>query len=224
MNIIIVEDEGIMALFLKESLEDLEHDVIGIFNNSNDLFEFMETSPKVDLILMDILIRGKMDGIEVSNIIRQKYMNISLIFITSYKDSETILSAKMASPQGYLIKPITKHELEAALMIVNVNKNIIQNKKTDLINIATYTYNKKKKTLYEEEDLIKLSNKELICLDLLIQNKNNYVSKEQLILSIWEDDIHSSNSLRELIYRIRKKLPEIKIVSNLSIGYCLLER
>ena len=118
MNIAIVEDEGITALFLKESIEEFGHCAVGMYDNSTPFLEFLQQNSEIDLDFMDIQINGKLDGIQLAYEISLKYPNISIVFITSFKDSDTIKSAKIVSPLGYLIKPVVESDLEAILMVV----------------------------------------------------------------------------------------------------------
>lgn len=224
MKTIIVEDEGIMALFLKETLEELGHEVIFLFNRADSLLDYLHDNDTVDLILMDILIKGNIDGIQLGQRIKEKYNHISLVFITSFKDSDTIQNAQLAYPLGYLIKPIEKSDLEAVLMVVNNARKKIDFYDSKMISLSKYSYDKQKKCLYENDKLIHLSEKEKNCLNTLVQNRNSYCSSEQLIQSIWGNDLEYTNSsLRELMYRIRKKLPNLKIVSTPNVGYTIIE-
>ncbi|MCX6075554.1 MAG: response regulator [Campylobacterales bacterium] len=73
MNIVIIEDEGLTALFLQEIIKDLHHSVVGIFDNSDALFSFLKNN-QVDLIFMDIKINGSLDGIQTANLAHNKYL------------------------------------------------------------------------------------------------------------------------------------------------------
>ena len=224
MKTIIVEDEGLMTLFLKETLIELGHEVIATFNNADDLLSSTDAIKQADLILMDILIKGKTDGIQASQEIKSKYPTASIIFITSYKDSDTIQNAQLSSPLAYLIKPINKSDLEATLMVVQSQiKQTVKANDDFKIKISDYEYDKNESLIYENNQLIKLSKKEQICLKELMKSFNQYISQEQLLYSVWNDDVASETSLRELVYRLRKKLPKLMIENNKNYGYILKE-
>lgn len=223
MKIILVEDEGITTLFLKETLESLGHCCDALFNNATDLFEHLNKDNKIDVIFMDICIKGSIDGIQAAQKIKQIHSNIAVVFLTSYKDSETIALASEAKPMGYLIKPIDKSSLEAMLMVVKSNSQGCQIV-FDSLHIQfslVYTFDKKKRLVYFENTMIPLTNKETLCLEALVVNKSSYISIEQLMSLLWNDDENRYSSLRELIYRIRKKLPQIAITSIPNVGYML---
>lgn len=208
-----------MTLFLKDTLEKLGHEVLALFSDASSLMNYLKTNSNIDLVLTDILINGPIDGIQTANSLKKIY-NIPVIFITSYKDSDSISYAQTATPIAYLIKPITQKELEATLMVAEVS---IKHKggNNNLVNISDYTYNKSTQTISENSQHIKLSKKERVCLENLIKNENNYVSKEYLNTSIWSEQEDNEKSLRELVYRIRKKLPKLIIENNYNLGYAL---
>lgn len=220
MNIIIVEDESLTALFLQETLVDLNHTVVNVVDNSNELFEFLKVDNNIDLIFMDINIKGGLDGIQTAQIIKQKYPDISFVFVTSYKEKETIQSAKAVKPLGYIVKPVVSSDIEAVMMVVEATKEtpINDNK---YISIGKYTYNMEYKVLFKNSQPIILGKNELLCIEILILNKSSIVSMKELMYRIWNNDNDHSSSLRELISRLRKKLPDLEINSIPNIGYCL---
>lgn len=220
MNIIIVEDEGITAFFLKEVIEDLEHKVVGVFDEGNSLLDFLKDN-SVDVIFMDIQINGSMDGIQLANIIYRKYPDIKFIFLTSYKDSETILNAQVVKPMGYLIKPVVEKDIEAILMVVGGRDSISNQKKSNEIIFGEYMYDIENKSLYRGDEYISLAKNEHRCFHTLILHRDTTVSTEQLIFSIWGDEDGRLSSLRELTYRLRKKLPGIALMNIPNMGYIL---
>ncbi len=220
MNIVIIEDEGLTALFLQEIIKDLHHTVVGIFDNGQELLLFLKNN-QVDLIFMDININGSLDGIQTANLVHNKYPNISFVYLTSYKDSETIKSAQAVKPLGYLIKPVLESDLEAILMVVDgYKKSYVKDETTEIL-FEQYSYNTKTKTLYTDNRVIALSKNEILCIDALVRNRNTYISSEQLIATIWKNEENRVDSLRELIYRLRKKLPNLPLHSSPNIGYIL---
>ncbi len=222
MNIVIVEDEGITALFLKESIEELGHNIVGIFDNALNLFEFLsEHNHETDLIFMDINIKGAIDGIQASEEVSLKYPFVSIVFITSFKDSQTINEAQIAKPLGYIVKPISEVDLETILMVIVANKTSTKNIENNKIILKNYRYEKDTQELFYKENLVQLSKNECQCIDLLFQNHNSYVSNEQLTHHIWPDTKEHTSSLRELLFRLRRKLISIEIINTPNVGYTL---
>ena len=223
MKVVIVEDEGITALFLKEAVEDFGHEVVGVFDEGSTLCHFLENH-ETDVIFMDIHINGSRDGIQVADLVHRKHPYIAFVFLTSYKDSDTIESAKTVKPMGYLIKPVSDKDIEAILMVVDGFKQLSTVVKIDEIYIGKYTYHLKNKTLHKEGILILLSKNEHLCLRELLLNQGLQVSTEQLLYVIWGEDNNRRSSLRELTYRLRKKLPELQIANIPNIGYILTKK
>ena len=221
MNIAIVEDEAITALFLKDTVEEHDHNVLCMYDNSIDMLGFLSKNKSIDLISMDIQINGKLDGIDLAYEISTKYPNISIVFITSFKDNETIKKAEIVTPLGYIIKPVVESDLNAILMVVESFKRNRQIVNNNIVEIGVYVYDKENKTVLENNEIIYLSNNETIFLDYLIENKNSYISHEQLIMKIWNGESNREVSLRELIYRLRKKMPELNIKNVPKVGYIL---
>jgi PAS domain S-box-containing protein len=122
-KILIVEDEAIIAMETESQLQSLGYEVTSIVNNGEDAIKKTE-SDKPDLILMDIRIKGEMDGIETAEVIRNKF-GIPVIFLTAYADEERLNRAKLTQPFGYLLKPIQERELKVtiamALYVVKVD-------------------------------------------------------------------------------------------------------
>ena len=112
-NIIVVEDEFIIQKKLKITLEGMGYQVIAMASEAEEAIRIAE-GHKPGLILMDIKLRGKMDGIEAANIIKERF-NIPVIFTTAYLDEERVGRAKLTHPYGYLIKPIQERDLKVSI-------------------------------------------------------------------------------------------------------------
>jgi PAS domain S-box-containing protein len=112
-NILIVEDDFVIAKVLAESLQELGYQVAGIVSTGE---EAVERSAKVhpDLVLMDIRLKGEMDGIEAGEQISGD-LHIPIVYLTAYSDERTVERAKITEPYGYLIKPFTDTELKTTL-------------------------------------------------------------------------------------------------------------
>lgn len=114
-KILIVDDEFVVGLDLKERLENLGYTVIGISSSSKDAISMCKKY-QPDLVLMDIVIKGDTDGIDTAKIIKKQF-NIPFIYLTAYADNRTIKDAMVTEPYGYLIKPVQERELKSAIEI-----------------------------------------------------------------------------------------------------------
>ena len=112
-DILIVEDEGIIAADLAACLEDLGYRVTGEAASGEDAL-CQATAHRPDLVLMDIQLAGEMDGITAAARLREE-QDIPVIFLTSHADDATLQRARESQPFGYLIKPFAERELRAAI-------------------------------------------------------------------------------------------------------------
>ena len=114
-RIFIVEDQRLIAADLENTLSKLGYQIVGTAAAGEEAIRKTdETRP--DLVLMDIRLRGELDGIQAAMAIRQRAA-IPIVYLTAYADEETILRAKVTSPFGYVVKPINQRELRAAIEI-----------------------------------------------------------------------------------------------------------
>ena len=113
INILIVEDELIIAKSLARTLKNCGYQVLGIADSGIKAIEKVaETKP--DLILMDIVLKGTMDGIATSKKI-QSSNNIPIIYLSAYSDRDTLKRARETNPKGYLVKPYQTEDLKATI-------------------------------------------------------------------------------------------------------------
>ncbi|QKQ77512.1 response regulator [Nostoc sp. TCL240-02] len=113
VQILVVEDEYILAINLQESLESLGYTVLGIADSAEEAIE-KATESRPNLILMDIRLRGEMDGIQASEQIWRN-LQIPIIYLTGHSDKSTVERATLTSPFGYILKPIKEQELYVAI-------------------------------------------------------------------------------------------------------------
>ncbi len=109
----VVEDEGIVALDIRNILKRLGHQVTGsAFSGEEAIEKFLEWQPS--LVLMDIGLKGDMDGIETAKKI-QNIRPVNIVFLTGYTDSATLQRAEAVKAAGYLVKPIMEEDLKNIL-------------------------------------------------------------------------------------------------------------
>jgi DNA-binding response OmpR family regulator len=220
MDILIVEDEMITAEFIQKSLASLGFTQSKIVDNADDCEALMQHR-SFDLILMDINIKGPVDGIVLARKLSLKYKS-KIIFITSYGDIDTIDEATQVDPIHYLIKPIVKKDLEIAMLIAKAQITSQTQSIPQIIKLDNIVYDTKQNGFMRGGVLLKLSRLETKALKILIQNKNVPVLNQTLIDSLWSEP-RSMSALRELISRLRKKLPELKLENHSNVGYIVYE-
>jgi len=119
LKIGIVEDELVIARTILSTLSELGYSHCGPAINYTEAMEMLDNN-KPDLLLLDIQLSGKKDGIDVAQKINELY-RIPFIFLTANSDAETIDRAKKVKPNAYIVKPFTKEELFAAIEIAFSN-------------------------------------------------------------------------------------------------------
>jgi len=128
-RILIVEDEHIVAMGIKRMLKDLGYTVTGIASSGEDAISKAE-STFPDLVLMDIMLKGELDGVEAAKEIKERF-DIPVVYLTAYSDSNILERVKMTGPYGYIVKPFDEKDLHSS------------------IEIALYRYRKEREKLEE---------------------------------------------------------------------------
>ncbi len=109
VKILVVEDESIVAKDMQNRLQKLGYAVAVVVSSAKDAIEKVrEINP--DLVLMDIVLKGDIDGIGAAGIIRTQF-HVPVIYVTAYADDKTMERAKTTEPYGYLLKPLDSKEL-----------------------------------------------------------------------------------------------------------------
>ncbi|MCF6133185.1 LytR/AlgR family response regulator transcription factor [Flavobacterium wongokense] len=189
VKILIVEDELIIAEDVSNMLTKMGYDIVG---NAMDYDEALSILASVtpDLILLDVNLHGKKDGIDLANTINEKY-KVPFVYTTSYSDSATLQRAKATNPINYLVKPFKEEQLftaiELALHKLTENEQAEENKDAVIIKDALFIKDKFKYTKLNINDI------------LWIKSDGNYLEiqttqKEELIRATLSNFIEKLNS------------------------------
>jgi DNA-binding NarL/FixJ family response regulator len=119
INILIVEDEPIIAEDIASMLRNADYEVGGIAYTQEDVYNEL-LKLKTDLVLLDINLDGAQEGLDIAKTLKEKY-NIPFIFLTSYSDKVTVNNAKLTEPCGYIVKPFSEASLFTTIEIALVN-------------------------------------------------------------------------------------------------------
>src|SRR5690242_14728621 len=111
-QILVVEDEGIIAADLQDRLERMGFPVPAVATSGRQALQLSRRTP-FDLVLMDIRLKGDMDGIQAAQALRRQ-RNVPMVYLTAYADSKIMERAKAAGAFGYVVKPIREASLRAA--------------------------------------------------------------------------------------------------------------
>src|SRR5688572_14077757 len=121
-SILIVEDSLIVAYHLKTTLESEGYKVLATYDSGEAALEFLKKG-KPDVVLMDILLNGPIDGVETARLIKSEH-NLPIIYITALMDRDTIQRAKITEPFGYLTKPFEDREIFTVIEMALYKHNI----------------------------------------------------------------------------------------------------
>ena len=120
-RVMVVEDESIVAKNIQTRLKQLGYLVPATVSSGEEALEEIDNI-RPNLVLMDIVLDGKLDGVETAEIIYNKY-KIPVVYLTAYADDETLERAKKSIPYGYIVKPFEINELRSAIEIALNNYN-----------------------------------------------------------------------------------------------------
>ena len=112
-RIMVVEDEAVISMEIQDRLTKMGHSICGTAASGEEAVS-IATAKRPDLILMDVQLRGEVDGVQTAKQIRD-LIEIPIIYLTAFADDRTVERAKLTQPFGYLIKPFSEKELYAAI-------------------------------------------------------------------------------------------------------------
>ncbi|MBX4264294.1 response regulator transcription factor [Clostridium estertheticum] len=222
-KIYLVEDEINLNLLLEKYLEREGYEVT-TFSTGNPAIARIKDMP--DLWILDIMLPD-VDGYEIIKAIKAFNKNTPVIFMSARNEElDRVVGLELGS-DDYLSKPFLPREL-----IIRTNKlleRISGTNKADVtsisddLNMAGYCISKKQRTVFIGSDEIVLTKKEFELLYYFIENKNNLVSREQILDNVWGDDYFGSDRVvDDVIRRLRKKIDKFTIETVYGYGYKLV--
>ena len=171
-NVLVVEDESIVSKDIQHSLKKLGYNVVGAASTGERAFE-LASKEKPDIILMDIMLKGDMNGVETAQKVKEE-LQIPVIYLTAYADESTLEKAKVTEPYGYIIKPFKEVDLHTS------------------IEMALYKFSKEKEVL-KARDLFYS----------LIENKDSkdfiFVKSKSRLVKIKTSDIYFVEALKDYV-------------------------
>lgn len=245
-RVLIIEDDDVTALNLKMSLINQGYDVIALADTSNSSRNKIKIF-NPDIVLIDITLEYKEDGIGIARFIRDK-MPRPFIFLTAHSDSAILAKAKQTEPYGYIVKPFEPIGLHATIQMALYRFEEEQKRNADL-NELKNTQAHLEKLLYAKKlsdqpiiefgegyrhdislgetfyngNKIKLTKKENAFIALLVAQLGSVIDFDQAINYVWDKNGATDNSVRTLVWRLRSKLPTDVIKNASGCGYYLEE-
>jgi len=127
-RILVVEDEHIVAMGIKKMLKNLGYTVTGVASSGKDAISKAE-STFPDVVLMDIMLKGDMDGVEAAKEIRERF-DVPVVYLTAYSDNKILERAKKTEPFGYIVKPFDEKDLHSSIEVA-LHKHRKEKEKTE---------------------------------------------------------------------------------------------
>jgi len=215
MNILILEDDTLFAESLEDFLSEANFDVTLCSDGEMALDKSYENN--YDLLLLDVNV-PKLNGFEVLQSIRKQNDETPAIFLTSFKDKESVLKGFDRGADDYLKKPVDLDELLSRIKALLKRTNHTH----ESVEIGECIYHPKEKKLICKDSELSLSKKLSELLELLLEQKNQLVTKEYICQRLWEwDKQPSEGSLRVYINELKKLIGKEMITNQKGIGYKL---
>ena len=218
-KILIVEDELISAEYLKELLIKEGYFVVGIVNSGEEAI-LLTKFEKPDLILMDIMLKGKLSGCEAAVQIHQDDENIKFICLTAYSEEEMVEYAIEADVTAYLLKPYRESEILATVKLILSHEEIplLEIDKEIIMLAEGYSFDTHRHRLFFNKQEVVLGKKSLRLIEILSKNRGVSLSNEQICNFIW-GEVKNDRTLRSLIHRVRD-LVHTDLIQNINgLGY-----
>lgn len=215
LSILYAEDDLVIQSSISRILKMFFKEV-HIANDGNEALEIYQ-SKKPNVIILDYVMPN-LDGYQTSKIIRELNKKIPIILVSAFTDKEKLLNAIELNLIKYIEKPILHDDL------INVFNSVINSLEennllsTKLDESSSYSFITKKIIKNNEE--INLTKNEVIFLELLLDKPNQLISKELIENGVFKESVEE-NTLRNMIYRLRKKLDSEIIVTIKDLGYLL---
>ena len=222
-KIYLVEDEKSLNILLQKYLEREGYEVT-TFSTGGSAIEKIKDNP--DLWILDIMLPD-IDGYEIIKEVKKNNKNTPVIFMSARNEElDRVVGLELGS-DDYLSKPFLPREL-----VIRTNKLLerIYGKAndeptTETLSIGEYRIRKQQRSVFWEQQEIQLTNKEFELLNYFVENKNNVISREQILNNVWGGDYFGSDRvIDDTIRRLRRKMEKLNLETVYGYGYKLVSK
>lgn len=220
-KIYLVEDEKNLNTLLVKYLQREGYNVTS-FTDGRSAMERINDIP--DMWILDIMLPD-IDGYQIIKAVKEKNKNTPVIFMSARNEElDRVVGLELGS-DDYLPKPFLPREL-----VIRTNKLMervygrpVAESQDSILTIGEYRISKRQRAVFSGNVEIQLTNREFELLDYFAENKNNLVSREQIIMNVWGDDYFGSDRVvDDTIRRLRKKVDKLCIETVYGYGYKLV--
>lgn len=218
-NICLVEDEMDLSNLIKVYLEKENYNVIQ-FSLGSDAINYINDNKKVDLWILDIMLKDDFSGYDIIKEIRKNDSVVPVIFTSARdQDLDKIIGLELGS-DDYITKPYSPKEL--VLRVNNIIKRVYKDTSKKVVEYLDYKIDIDRRLVYEKNKEIKLTTLEFDLLLLLLNNINKSFSRDEILNLVWGEDYFGSDRVvDDLVRRLRTKMKKLNINTIYGFGYRL---
>lgn len=222
-KILYVEDDQTLSFVTRDNLES--HGYAIDFCEDGEQALKLYNANHYDLCILDVML-PKMDGFEVAASIREKDVDIPIIFLTAKSTKEDKIHGLRLGGDDYITKPFSIEELILKIEVFLKRSGQPRLEFIEVHNIGEYTFSVKNQRLTFNNKIKELTQRESELLCMFCENRDTIVKRDDLLMKVWGDDHYfASRSLDVFVSRLRKYLredPKVKIENIHNVGYRLI--
>ena len=222
-KILYVEDDQTLSFVTRDNLES--HGYAIDFCEDGEQAMKLYNANHYDLCILDVML-PKMDGFEVAASIREKDVDIPIIFLTAKSTKEDKIHGLRLGGDDYITKPFSIEELILKIEVFLKRSGQLRLESIEVHNIGEYTFSVKNQRLTFNNKIKELTQRESELLCMFCENRDTIVKRDDLLMKVWGDDHYfASRSIDVFVSRLRKYLredPKVKIENIHNVGYRLI--
>ncbi len=202
MKVLVVEDEQRIAQFLKKGLAEKGY-LVDAVGNADDALDSMAGSPP-DLIILDLMIPGSRDGLELCRELRTRGVRAKILMLTARDTVENKIEGLDAGADDYLVKPFSFRELLARIRALLRRTEVVE---PGPLVFQDLSYEPESREVVRGDETVRLTVREGALFELLLRRRGKVVSRSEIQARIWEDSFDlSTNIIDVYINALRKKI------------------
>ena len=220
LKILLVEDDPVLGYVVKDFLQKQDYDVTHCTEGDAAWHQFMKNI--YDICLLDVMLPGKKDGMELANSIRKKNENIPIILLSAKNmDNDKIMGFESGA-DDYIVKPVRIKILIERIKAILRRIPVVEDDENKIF-IDDLAIDKNRYTVTKEDTTFDLPKKEFELLYLLAKKPNKVFTRREIFNVIWDGDLNTENRTIDVhIRKIREKIGNTFIKTIKGVGYKFL--
>ncbi|MBC7554659.1 MAG: response regulator transcription factor [Taibaiella sp.] len=205
VKILLVEDDPVLGFVVKDFLQKQNYEVNLCTDSDTAWQQFMKNI--YDICLLDVMLPGKKDGIELANHIRKKNENIPIMMLTSKSMDDDRLAGFDVGADDYVIKPYNMHEVLKRIQVFLKRSKKKEQEGPVYFKIGDLDFDYSNLTLVSEKENYQLTQREADLFRYLCMNGNRVLKRDEILMNVWgKDDYFLGRSMDVFITKVRKYL------------------